>query len=192
MMAKSGKLSYTDLIGALVVKDKLGVPKKLTAGSLLKMTNIGYLESLIGSIVRGKVLPKVNSKIVSYEETFFKNEIFKTISIYLNSWDDRKIEPFVEQLICALFPPSGLFSVASANLAISKLTKERSEIEQILWLIYRIIFINVKLDLSKDIGKLQDAVRTTTVTTPDPVKYPNAKKRFTRVILPSYSTSIEH
>jgi hypothetical protein len=195
MMAKSGKLSYRDLIGALVAKDAKGVPRRLTASSLLKITNLGYIESLIGSIVRGKELPRASKEIVDFEETFFKNEVFKKLVNYLNIWDDRKIQPLSEQLICALLPnvivPNGPMPCADSLFAITSLSKERDEVEQTIWLIYRLFFINLKLGLKEDIEKIREGCKTTLRITPDPVKYPKMKKRYTNVVLPTYSTTIE-
>lgn len=191
MMAKSGKLSYRDLIGALVVKSATGIPRKLSASSLLKMTNVGYLESLISSLVRGKELPRANAEVIDYEETFFKNEVFKRIVNYLNTWDDRKITPFSWALIKALFPSVPEGDSLDAALAVDKLSTQRSKVEQIIFLFYRLLFVNLKLDLKYDLEQLEEAVKTKTVVTPDPVKYPNAKRRFTSIKLPTYTTTIE-
>jgi hypothetical protein len=82
MMAKGGKISYRDLIGALVVRDldTKRIPRRITAKNILKLTNIGYMESLLGSVLRGVDLPRPVKMVTEYEETFFKNAVFKKLT----------------------------------------------------------------------------------------------------------------
>lgn len=90
MFAKSGRLPYKDLLGALIIKSNkkdgvVSIPRKLSASAATKMTNISYIESLLVSIVKGTTSDRVVNKVAVYEETLFKNNVFNKLVAFLTS-----------------------------------------------------------------------------------------------------------
>jgi len=179
MLAKSGRISYRDLISALLVKTESGSYRKMSASSLLKMTQTSYLEGLIAAIFKKKQVTMRVSKVVEREEIFFKNSALYKIRDYA-SLDNRKYLPQLEAITQRLFPYAHFSPVEYSGMTgderpvfLDKFKHQRNEIEQICYLIHRLIFVNEENQIREDMTKLRDSLK------------PRGKG------LPSYQTDIE-
>jgi hypothetical protein len=179
MLAKSGRISYRDLISALLVKTESGSYRKMSASSLLKMTQTSYLEGLIASIFKKKQVTMRVSKVIEREEIFFKNSALYKIRDYA-SLDNRKYLTQLESITERLFPYAHFAPVEYSGLTglerpvfLDKFKHQRNEIEQICYLIHRLIFVNEENQIREDMTKLRDSLK------------PRGKG------LPSYQTDIE-
>jgi len=184
MFTKSGKMPYNVLLGALIAKNNK-VPKRLTAKNLLGVTNLGYIESLLGSIVRGVSIPLVSKDVITYEETFFKNQAFSQVNTFLEKVNTRDFHRVALQLIHAIFPRELLDKFLPDNYN-DYLSKDYSEIDQCVSLVLRLLRSSVKRRLEKDLHELTKAVQ----------KVPNSngttEAQRAHLVLPTYFISIEH
>jgi len=160
------------------------IPKRLTAKNLLGVTNLGYIESLLGSVIRGVTIPLISKDIIDYEETFFKNEAFKQINNFLADYGFNDTHLTGLQLIRVIFPLelTGKFFPDNYN---NYLSKDYSEAEQCVSLVFRLIRSSLKRRLDRDVAELTEAVQ----------KVPNSngktEEQRKRLVLPTYFTSIE-
>jgi len=157
MLTKSGKLPYSVLIGALIAKQNK-IPKRLIAKNLVGVTNLSYMESLLSSTIRGSTIPLVSKKIVDYEETYFKNESFKQIKEFLANWSSDRVHLTALALVRVIFPLELTVKFQDNNYN-DYLSKDYTDNEQCVFLVFSLLRVNLRIKFDEDIAKLTEAVQ---------------------------------
>jgi hypothetical protein len=199
MFAKSGKLTYRQLISSMFIRNKDGKALKLTYKNFLKGMDNPTLLSLIVATIRKRPYVFSTSPQLDMEENYFKNSLHQSLTEKLASMDlKEQTNDLALRLLRIFLPRDSYWSPLDYDLSViqtRRLPGDSTEDLCVLavWSELQKFFENF---LSEDLATVTQALERVPVLKPDGTPRMLMKKGMGLVpyppVLPTYSTTIEH
>lgn len=196
MFAKSKRISYRELISALIVRSVDGKKLKLTYKTFLKGIHNPSLLSFIVATVRKHPFIHRTDPMIDMEENFFKKSVFDSLEKRVNDIDLEKLTTdCCIAMIRKMLPPSTFSLLGPDFLDTRKPIPSMSPVDLCVLRIYQLFLDGLYQPLSEDLEKIREACQKVPALKPDGtprmlmvrgkglVPYPP--------VYPTYSTPIE-
>lgn len=199
MFAKSGKLTYRQLISSMFIRNKDGKVLKLTYKTFLRGIDNPSLLALIVATIRNRSYVFSTSPQLDMEENYFKNQVHQSLTEKLAGFDLKEnTEDLALRLLRIMLPRDSYWSPLDFELSVLRTRRLPGDSTEDLcvlavWSEFQKFFFEF---LNEDLIKITQSLERIPALKPDGTPRMLMKRGVGMVpyppILPTYSTTIEH
>ena len=196
MFAKSGKISYRELISALIVRSKDGKKLKLTYKTFLKGVDNPSLLSFIVATLRERPYVHRVDPLIDMEDNFFKKSIFDFLEKEIKDRDLQEMSTDCCMAMVRYMLPASTFTLLGPDfLDTRKPVPVMGSVDLLVLRIYQILLAGIYDPLLEDFEKIREACQKVPALKPDGTPRMLMKRGVGLVpyppVYPTYSTPTE-
>lgn len=168
MFAKSKKITYRELISALIVRSKDGKKLKLTYKTFLKGIENPSLLSFIVATIRGRPYIHRVDSLIDMEDNYFKKNVFDTLAKELEGTDLQAMSTECCVAMIRYMLPASTFTLLGPDfLDTRKPVPVMSSVDLLVLRIYQLFLEGIYTPISEDYDKIRETCQKVPALKPD-------------------------